>query len=67
MRNHFFYRPIPSILLPPEKSSLELCAKFNPLRIFLYYCENGPTGCRLPEQIYNKIKILSGFDLGHDM
>jgi len=36
------------------KSSLELCAKFNAIRIFLYYCENGPTVCRLSEQIYNQ-------------
>jgi len=34
------------------------------LENFVIYCENGPTSCGLNEQIYNRINILSGFDLG---
>ena len=31
---------------------------------FLIYCENGRTGCRLPEQIHDKIIIMARFDFG---
>ena len=34
------------------------------LRVFY---ENGRTGCRLAEQIHNKIKRFTGFDIGTDV
>jgi hypothetical protein len=34
------------------------------LRRFLVPCENRPIRCRLAEQIYNRIRVLTGFDIG---
>jgi hypothetical protein len=41
-----------------------VCKNSKLLGNFAIYCENGRTKLRLAEQIYNRIRIIAGFDLG---
>ena len=41
-----------------------MCKNSKLLGNFAIYCENGRTKLRLAEQIYNRIRIIAGFDLG---
>jgi hypothetical protein len=50
------------ILIPPQDPAINCQQKSSRPSQIAAYCKNEPLDCVLPEKIYNKIKILSGFD-----
>ena len=59
-----FFRPIPSILIPPLNPAINCVQNASRPGKIAIYRKNGRTDCVLTEQIHNKIRALIGFDLG---